>query len=140
MSIRFRVIQGRRGKNIATEDGHIYGPNRRYKNSAYYLCPQQKQGCKAKLTLNLETQKIVKLKNDHNHDIDVVDLAVREVRHKLLEAATSATEAPKRIVTSAIDGLSQEVLQNLPSDAAPNKCIYSTRKAKNSFQYRRQLC
>ena len=108
MSIMFRFIQGRRGKNIATEDGHIYGPNRRYKNSAYYLCLQQKQGCKARLIPNLETQKIVKLENGHNRDIDV-DFTVREVSHKLREAATSSTEAPKRIVASAIDGFSHEV-------------------------------
>ena len=90
-------------------------------------------------TYTTETNEICEIKNDHNHDVDVIDPAVREVRHKLREAATSATEAPKRIVTSAIDGLSHEVLQNLPSDAALNKYIYSTRKAKSSFQYRRQL-
>ena len=35
----------------------------------------QKQGCKARLTLNLEIQEIVKINNDHNHNTDVVALA-----------------------------------------------------------------
>ena len=116
MSITFRFIQGRRSKNIATEDGHIHGPNRRYKDSAYFHCLNQKQGCKARLTLNLETEVIVKINNEHNHDVDVVDLAVREVRHKLKQAATSSSEAPKQIVANVVNSLGHEVLQNLPSD------------------------
>ena len=78
---------------------------------------------KARLTLNLEIQEIVKTKNDHNHDIDVAGFATREVSHKLRQAATSSTEASKRIAANAIDGLGHEVLQNLPSDVAISKCI-----------------
>ena len=131
MSITFRFIQGRRSKNIATEDGHTYGPNRRYKDSAYYHCLHQKQGCKARLTLNLKIEVIVKINNEHNHDVDVVDLAVREVRHKFKQAATSSSEAPKRIVANVVNNLGHEVLQNLPSDVALNKCIWTARKDKN---------
>ena len=70
-------------------------------------------------------------KNDHNHDIDVADLATREVSHKLRQAATSSAEALKRIVDDAIDGLGHEVLENLPSDVAISKCIWTVRKALN---------
>ena len=60
-------------------------------------------------------------KNDHNHDIDVADLVIREVSHKLRQAAASCAEALRRIVDDAIDGLVHEVLQNLLSDVAISK-------------------
>ena len=82
----------------------------------------QKQERKTRLTLNLETKDIVKLKinSDHNHYINVVDLAIREVRHKLRQEVTSSTGAPKRIVANAVDGLGHKVSQNLPSDVTLN--------------------
>ena len=77
---------------------------------------------KARLTLNLETQEIVKINSDHNHDIDIVVLAVRDIRHKRRQAAIS-TKTPKQIMANAIDGFGYEVLRMLPSYVALNTVI-----------------
>ena len=54
-------------------------------------------GCKARLTLNTNTESISVFKNERNHEIDVIETAVRQVCSDIKSKSTSS-ESTKRII------------------------------------------
>ena len=87
--VEFKFIEGRTARNVETEDGHIFIKNGRHKENVYYRCVRRYNGCKSKLTLNTSSNQIINYDDDHNHQIDEVDTAVREARSELKTQALS---------------------------------------------------
>ena len=55
----------------------------------YYRSVRRYNGCKSKLTLNTSSNQIINYDDDHNHQIDEVNTAVREARSELKTQAVS---------------------------------------------------
>ena len=83
---------------METEYGHIFIKNGRHKENVYYRCVRRYNGCKSKLTLNTSSNHIINYDDDHNHQIDEVDTAVREARLELKTQALSRRRGTKRVI------------------------------------------
>ena len=87
-------------------------------------------GCKPRLTLNTNTDLIstCMCKNEHNHEIDVIETAVRQVCSDIKSKFTSS-ESTKRIIALVFLVYPNEVLHKLPStDATAQQIRYKRRK------------
>ena len=121
--VEFKFIEGRTARNVETEDGHIFIKNGRHKENVYYRCVRRYNGCKSKLTLNTSSNQITNYDDDHNHQIDEVDTAVREARLELLlkTQALSTRRGTKRVIAEVV-GLGDDVLLQLATSAM-SQCI-----------------
>ena len=68
---------------------------------AFYRCSSNKtMGCRVRVTLNMETDMIVRLDNSHNHDTDKVAEAVKKiVDDKMATVADNPTVSPRSVIT-----------------------------------------
>ena len=96
-------------------------------------------GCKARLTLNTNTDLISMCKNEHNHEIDVIETAVRQVCSDIKSKST-ASESTKRIIAQIFRVYPNEVLHKLPStDATAQQIRYKRQKNLNTHPNHRIL-
>ena len=78
--------------------------------------------------LNTNTDSISKYKNEHSHEIDVIETAVRQVFSDIKSKSTSS-ESMKRIIAQVFGVYTNEVLHKLPStDATAQQIRYKRRK------------
>ena len=67
-------------------------------------------------------------KNEHNHEIDVIETAVRQVCSDIKSKSTSS-ESTKRVITEVVGDYPNEVLHKLPStNAMVQQIRYKRRK------------
>ena len=67
-------------------------------------------------------------KNEHNHEIDVIKTAVRQVCSDIKSKSTSS-ESTKRVITEVVGDYPNEVLHKLPStDAMVKQIRYKRQK------------
>ena len=85
-------------------------------------------GCKARLTLNTNTDLICICKNEHSHEIDVIETAARQVCSGIKSKSTSS-ESTKRNLAQVFGVYPNEVLHKLQSkDATAQQIRYKRRK------------
>ena len=65
-------------------------------------------------------------KNEHNHEIDVIKTAVRQVCSDIKSKYTSS-ESTKRVITEVVGDYPNEVLHKLPSTDGPANSLQTTK-------------
>ena len=128
MCTPFTKILSVRGTQLKTQDDHIFTHSSKYNKNHYYVCiKKNSSGCKARLTLNTNTDSISVYKNEHNHEIDVIETAVRQVC-SVIKSKSISSESTKRIIAEVVGDYPDEVLHKLPAiDTIPANSLQTTK-------------
>ena len=114
----FTKILSARGTQLKTQEDHIFTRSSKYNENHYYVCIKKNSSrCKTRLTLKTNTDSISVYNNEHNHEIDVIETTVKQVRSDIKSKSTSS-ESTKRIIAEIVGDYPDEVLHKLPSTDA----------------------
>ena len=96
-------------------------------------------GCKARLALNTNTDLICMCKNDHSHEIDVIETAARQVCSDI-SSKSSSSESMKRIIAQVFEVYpNSEYISYRLQMLRPSKVVTSDEKPLNTHTNHRML-
>jgi len=76
-----------------------FSKNRRYK---FWRCDKRSQGCKVRIHTDSRTNKIVKMRNIHNHDNDPKDVELKRLKAIVKVRALQTVENPAQVIKQSL--------------------------------------
>ena len=116
MPITVSFVPGRK-KNQRTPviGGHRFTKDRSRNGNTYYKCTQFRDGCRARITLNVEGN-LVSPPPSHSHSAPVAETHVHTVKQNLKRKAVESDLPTKYLVAEAVGGLNFETRAKLNCD------------------------
>ena len=131
------VKQG--GKHLLDPNNYEYRRIKTREHKVYYQCIKHKElGCKASALVLVENEKIVEIKNGHNHDTDLLNKKIREQERLAIEAAaTNIVISPRTVLGTLTSNITQSSSSGgvgaMRKSATLTKAIHRARKSKFGF-------
>ena len=98
VKVKARWMDGQRGKGkvLVDPEGHKLRFKKTELGKKYYVCSRRADlKCPVAVTLKVETDMIVRVSNEHNHDNDILKETVRTVVNEKIESAVSNRAHPR---------------------------------------------
>ena len=126
-------------KNSGTllEDPHKfqYYLASKHKEKSYYQCKEKNLGCKATCVVDTNVGMIIKFRNEHSHDTDLVKKRVQEIVAECVENAVNNPTIPPRVV---IQTIVQQVLTDNITKGSGVGCVPIAKTIARMIQKKRQ--
>ena len=127
------IILSSRGRNKIAYNGYIYRKDKATQTTISWRC--EVKGCKGRLstTLEYESDRNCTEKGEHSHAPDVIKVGEEMVKEKVLKAAETTHDTPRRILQDAIAGLPDELAANIGSGAKLKSSISRKRRIMGNY-------
>jgi len=79
-----------------------FSKNKRYK---FWRCDKRSQGCKVRIHTDVHTNRIVKMRNIHNHDNDPKDVELKRLKAIVKVRALQCNDNPAQVIKQSLSEL-----------------------------------
>ena len=135
LPIKANWMDGKKSKMLLDPYGVKLFLKEKKGRKAFYRCSSNKtMGCMVRVTLNIETDMIERLDNNHNHDTDKVTEAVKKiVDDKMATVADNPTVSPRSVIADITakvlnDPVGAAGIPSIPKYNAISKMVQRKRK------------
>ena len=127
------IIVSSRGKNKIAYKGYIYRKDKATQTTISWRC--EVKGCKGRLstTLEYESDRNCTEKGEHSHAPEPVKVGEERVKEKVLKAAETTHDPPRRILQDAVAGLPDELAAKIGSGAKLKRSVSRRRRAMGNY-------